>query len=408
MSAAGREGRKYSSNPGVTIPVVRSNRSRVVFVVCSLAALASLRAVAGPQATGRDPGSRALSIFSDVLALTRANYVESTESRTLLEGAYDGMSDALDPFSYYVPASDRATYQAHQSSGAVSPGIVIARRGGFPYVVAPLPGSPAEKAGVKPGDLVDSVDGKGMRNAPLWKIMAALEGPEGTRVDVGLFRVADEKKVSLRVARGRFEPLPPTVKWETDVGVVRVPSFHAGTAPALRKIVDEANKRAVTRLVLDLRGAIGGDVADAAPSASLFIDKGVVAKVATRKVATRPLETAGERAWRGRLVVLMDDSTGGPSEVFAAALKDRGAASTVGEATAGMAFVQRLVPTASGGSLYMTVARYVSPAGTMLAGRGILPDERVLVFPGEGGEKDPVLERGLEVVRREDPARRAA
>lgn len=387
---------------------MRSNRSRAVFVVCSLAALASLRAVAGPQGSGRDPAARALSIFSDVLALTRANYVEATESRTLLEGAYDGMSDALDPFSFYVPASDRATFQAHQSSGAVGPGIVVARRGGFPYVVAPVPGSSAEKAGVKSGDLLDSVDGKPMRNAPLWKITAALAGPEGTRVDVGLFRAADEKKVSLRIARGRLEPLSPTVKWEGDVGVVRIPAFHAGTSTALRKIIDDANGRGLTRLVLDVRGAIGGEVADAAPSASLFVDKGLIARVATRRAATRSLETAEERAWRGRSVLLIDDSTGGPAEVFAAALRDRATASTVGEATAGMAFIQRLVPTASGGSLYMTVARYVSPSGTVLAGKGLAPDERVIVFPGDQDGKDPILERGLEVARRDPAARRAA
>ncbi|MBC8647545.1 MAG: PDZ domain-containing protein [Thermoanaerobaculia bacterium] len=387
---------------------MRSNRSRAVFIVCSLAALASLRAVAGPQGSGRDPASRALSIFSDVLALTRANYVESTDPRILLEGAYDGMSDALDPFSFYVPASERATFQAQQASGAVNPGIVIARRGGFPYVVAPLPGSPAEKAGVQAGDLLDSVDGKSMRNAPLWKITAALEGPEGTRVDVGLFRVVDEKKVSFRLQRSKYEAAAPTAKWESDVGVIRVPAFGASTAAAVRKLVDEANRRGLSRLVVDVRGAIGGDPAEAAGPASLFVDRGVVAKVVARKAAAKPLDTIGERAWRGRTVVLIDDATGGPAEVFAAALRDRGSAPTVGEGTVGMAFVQRLVPTPSGGSLFMTVARYVSPSGAVLGGKGLSPDERVIVFPGDQDGKDPILERGLEVARRETPARRAA
>jgi carboxyl-terminal processing protease len=77
------------------------------------------------------------------------------------------MSDALDPFSYYVTASERAAYRAQEASGSVGPGIVVARRGGFPYVVAPLPGSPAQKAGVHPGDLLDTVDGKPVRYASL-------------------------------------------------------------------------------------------------------------------------------------------------------------------------------------------------------------------------------------------------
>src|SRR4029450_10440077 len=96
---------------------------------------------------------------------TRSNYVEPIESRTLLDGAYDGMSDALDPFSYYVPAGSMAAYKAQQAAGAASPGIVFARRGGYPYVVAPLPGSPAEKAGIKAGDAIASMEANTVRKA---------------------------------------------------------------------------------------------------------------------------------------------------------------------------------------------------------------------------------------------------
>jgi len=113
-----------------------------------------------------------------------------------------------------------------------------------------------------------------------------------------------------------------------------------------------------------------------------------------------PLEASGEKVWNGKTVVLIDDATAGAAEVFAAALHDRGAATTVGETTAGMAVVQRQVPTPSGGVLWMSVARYVSPSGSVLGGKGLTPDERVLVIPGEGTEqKDPILDRGLEIVR---------
>jgi carboxyl-terminal processing protease len=161
-------------------------------------------------------------------------------------------------------------------------------------------------------------------------------------------------------------------------------------------------------MVLDLRAAIGGDIADAAPAASLFTGKGVIAKVVSRRLTLAPLESNGERLWKGRTVVLTDDATGGPAEVFAAALRDRAEATTVGETTVGMAIVQRPVPTQSGGTLFMTVGRYVSPSGASLAGKGLAPDERVVVFPGETGGKDAILERGLEVARGSGPARRAA
>ena len=103
----------------------------------------------------------------------------------------------------------------------------------------------------------------------------------------------------------------------------------------------------------------------------------------------------------------MDDATGGPAEIFAAALRDRAQAKTVGETTVGMAIIQRLIPTEAGGRLFMTVGRYVSPSGQTLGGKGLPPDERVIVFPGEANEKDQILERGLEVIRG-SAARKAA
>ena len=388
--------------------MMRSNRARLLFVVGSVAALLSLRAVSSPTASGRDPATRALSIFSDVFSLTRQNYVEPADTKTLLDGAYDGMSDAIDPFSYYVPASERAAYRAQEASGAVGPGIVLARRGGFPYIIAPLPGSPAQKAGIKPGDLIDTVDGKAVRNYPLWKVKAALEGPEGTRVKIIVFRGGDEKKVTLQIPRGRFEAPPSETRWEKDVVIVRIPSFARPPAESLKQAIEEANKRSIAAMVLDLRGTIGGEPADAVPSASLLLGKGLVARVAARKIVLAPLEGTGERLWKGRTVVLTDDATGGAAEILAAALHDRADATLVGEATVGMAIVQRLVPTESGGTLFMTVGRYVSPSGTVLAGKGLVPDERVIVFPGESNAKDAILERGLEMARRERPARRAA
>ncbi len=152
---------------------------------------------------------------------------------------------------------------------------------------------------------------------------------------------------------------------------------------------------------------MGGEAADAASAATPFVGKGPVATVLSRKVPTPPLEASGEKTWNGQTIVLTNDSTAGAAEIFAAALHDRAAAVTVGEGTVGMAVVQRQVPTPSGGILWMTVGRYVSPSGSVLGGKGLSPDERVLVLPGDGSsDKDPILERGLEIAR--NPAARKA
>jgi carboxyl-terminal processing protease len=390
--------------------MMKSNRSRLLFLVGSVAALLSLRAVSSPDGAGRDPATRALSIFSDVLSLTRSNYVEPADNKTLLEGAYDGMSDALDAYSFYVPAAERAAFRAEKAPGEVDPGIVVARRGGFPYAIGPMPGSPAEKAGVRSSDLIDTIDGKSVRTAPLWKIRSALNGAEGTSVALTVFRAGDERRVTLRVPRTRWEPPAVSTRWERDLAVVRVPAIGSGTARQISEAIDEAGRRSISKIVLDLRGTIGGEVSDAAASVAPFVGKGNIAKVVSRRAPMPPVEAAGEKVWSGRTVVLIDDATAGAAEVFAAALHDRAAATTVGETSAGMAVVQRQVPTPSGGILWMTVARYVSPSGTVLGGKGLTPDERVLVIPGDGSsdDRDLILERGLELARTPTPDRKAA
>ena len=176
----------------------------------------------------------------------------------------------------------------------------------------------------------------------------------------------------------------------------------------MRKELDEASRRSINSVVLDLRGSIGGEIADAAPAAALFVGKGPIATVVSRKATEKPLEATGDPVWKGKVVLLIDDSTAGAAEVFAAALHDRVKAPTVGETTVGMAIIQKNVPTEEGGNLFMTVGRYVSPSGQVLGGKGLSPDERVIVIPGEGGDRDAILERGLEVARGETAARKAA
>jgi carboxyl-terminal processing protease len=200
-----------------------------------------------------------------------------------------------------------------------------------------------------------------------------------------------------------------TTRWDRDVAIVRVPAIGPATAKQLAAVLDEAKQRSVERMVIDLRGTIGGEAADAASSVSPFVGKGAVATVVSRRAAMPPVEATGEKVWNGRTVVLIDDSTAGAAELFAAALHDRASGKTVGETTAGMAVVQRSVPTPSGGILWMTVARYVSPSGAVLGGKGLSPDERVLVIPGENPDaKDPILDRGLELARESASDRKAA
>lgn len=378
---------------------MKSNRSRLAFVLASAAGILLLTALKGGVLAppGRDPVLKPLAIFTEVLNLTRSNYVEQVDTSVLLAGAYDGVTDAIDPFSYYVPGDRMARYRAFEASKPLDSGLVLGRRSGYAYVVAPVPGSPAEAAGVKPGDVILAVDGVSTRNQSLWEIEASIAGPENSSVSVKVLRGGDEREVTLPITRRRYEATAVSQKMEDRIPVIRIPYFAPGAAAAVQKLL-RAIPAGSPAVIVDVRDSAGGDVDEAVRTASLFIPAGAVAKVSGKKIPEKSYSTSGERVWSGKALVLVDAGTGGAPEIFAGALHDRGGAELVGEPTAGMGIVQRLLPMSSGGALYLTVGEFVSPAGTELTGKGLKPTARVDLFPGDSGPStDLILKKAVEI-----------
>jgi carboxyl-terminal processing protease len=387
---------------------MRSNRSRLLFVFASSLALLLLTALKGPiLAPGRDPATKALAIFTEVLNLTRSNYVETVDVPTLMGGAYAGVTDAIDPFSYYIPPDQMARYKSFTSSHAAGTGLVLGRRQGAPYVVSTVEGSPAASAAIHAGDLILAVDGNSTRNLALWEIEAAMQGPAGSSVKVKVLRSGDDREAEITIPRRAYEVPSVSHRLEKAIPVVRVPLFQKGSAEELKAELEKLPSRDAA-VIIDVRNAAGGDVEEAIRAASLFVPPGDVVKLSGKKVPEKAFPAEGSRIWQGRAIILVDNGTGGPAEVFAGALKDRSGASLVGEPTAGMGVVQRLVSMPSGGALYLTVAEYSTPSGTGLSGRGLSPTVRVDVFPDDAAPGfDPILERALKLAR-EEPVKAAA
>jgi carboxyl-terminal processing protease len=371
----------------------------MLFVAGSVAAIVGLTALKGPVlAPGRDPATKALSIFTDVLRLTRSNYVEPVDTPVLLSGAYDGVTDAIDPFSFYIPPEKMVVYRAFAASHAPSTGLVLGRRSGYTFVVAPVPGSPAEAAGVRPGDIIISVDGSTTRNAALWEVESRLAGPTGSTAKVKVLRGGDERDTEISIARRAYDPPAASDRRQEGVEIVRIPYFEKGSSTRIRKAVEAQS--ASGDLIVDVRDSAGGEVDEAVAAASLFVPEGEVARLAAKKIPEKTYRSSTPPIRKGTIFVLVDSGTAGPAEVFAGALRDRANATLVGEPTAGMGIVQRLIPMTSGGALYMTVGRYVTPSGTELAGKGLKPGVTVDVFPEDRTDKsDPVLRKALELAR---------
>jgi len=404
---------------------------------------------------GKDGLYRPLGLFAEVLSLVKGNYVEPVEVTPLLQGAFAGMTEAMDPFSEYVPPGRMAAFEAARAARGkadhVESGLVLARRGGYPVVVTAVPGSPAAVAGIRTDDVLEKVGGVSARGLALWEVEAALSGKPGGRASLLVVRDAKPRRQTVEIVRASWTPALPSAERVSGELVVRIPAFVPGTTDALAKLLAPLDR--TKPLVLDLRGNARGEWDEAALAVSLLGPAGPVGDLKGRKVATRSWKAEpGRRVHEGGLVLLVDSGTGGPAELFVAALReaaakeagfdvaaavrreerkaesglddDPGAAPApavekgklrvrvVGEPTFGMGITQEVVRLASGGALRITVGKVRTAAGRTLSPRGVAPDDRVFhVLPEEGEEgklPDPFLERALKVVTELPAAPRAS
>jgi len=403
---------------------------------------------------GKDSLYRPLGLFTEVLSLVRGNYVEKVEVKPLMAGAFAGMTDAMDPFSEYVPPEKMAAFEAsrtaREKADYVDSGLVLARRSGYPVVVTAVAGSPAAAAGITSDDLVEKVGGVSARSLGLWEVEAALSGKPGGRASVLVVRDSKPRRQTLEIVRASWTPSLPVAERVSGELVVKVPAFGAGTADALAAILAPLDRSKA--LVLDLRGNAFGSWDEAARAAAMFGPPGLIGELKGRKIAAKSWRAEpGQRIHQGSLVLLVDSGTGGPAELFAAALRESAAKElgidvaaalkreekkgdrefedqapptpapsldrkklrvrVVGEPTFGMGITQEVVRLASGGALKLTVGKVRTAAGRSLSPRGLEPDDRVYhVQPEEGAAgkpPDPFLERALKVVA-ELPAAPAA
>ena len=283
----------------------------------------------------------------------------------------------------------------------------ITRRFGFLMVVAPRTGSPAEKAGLKTGDILKTIDGRHTRPLAAASGQRLLRGAPGSSVKLTILRAGvDPFEVS--VVRERLAASAPSSRMiEGGTGYLKITELSTKGAEEARVAVEGLKRGGAKSLVLDLRGAAEGAPADSVKVAELFMNGGVVAKLSGVKTPEQVLSASPKaEVWDGPLAVLIDTGTSGPGEIVAAALRDAGRGPVVGERTFGRVGIQKQLPLAEGGMI-LTVARYVSPKGTPIHGQGVQPTVAVGSGADEGAEeteapapgKDPILDKALELLR---------
>lgn len=341
------------------------SRSRIFFFLLSailvfpLLAATLLRAADTSQAQAEDDSLyKYLSVFSETLGLVRQAYVDQPDMDTLMAGALDGTTDALDPFSLYVPATHVSGFLQAQSVGKRYSGLTLLKERGIAYVVAVEKGSPAGEAGVKPGDIVAKVNDRSTRTMPLWEIQELLAEKPGTKIAMELIRVGEPQQIAFDLKA--FDPPPVSLEEVEGVPMLRIPTFDDTTAAEIKAALTKTPGRVKDKLLIDLRGVSSGQSEAAYAAAKLFTtgDLGALTKRAEELQAFRADE---KPVWQGKTVILVDRGTLGAAEVFATVLRQKEKAELVGERTFGHAGRQGAAELSTGGRLLFTEAFYTGP-----------------------------------------------
>lgn len=321
------------------------------------------------QQTANDPSAQ-LKIVESVLKHIQNDYVDVPDMSKVRLGALRGLANGLDPYSSYLTPEQVRAYEAGKN--AIKPGIgaEFSQISGYLYVISTVKGSPAEKAGLRAGDVIEYIDNKATRDISLYDARQLLNGEPGTTVTLRVLRTA-ERPQTVKVVRGPYKVPSAESRVEAGkIGVVKVYSLDPGSAADIRSQVQTLSRQGVQKLVLDLRGVSSGTLAESVAVTNLFIRDGEIARVIGRegKVLANHSADAGKAIFDGHMAVLIDIGTAGPGEVVAAAVLERKRGEVIGEKSFGAGTEQSFFPLSSGGGYLLTVAKWASPSGKPFLG----------------------------------------
>jgi carboxyl-terminal processing protease len=381
-----------------------TSKSRwLIFLVSTpLVVLAAVGGLIGANAvTTPQKAVTHLRVFEDVVSLIMSSYVEEADPDKVMEGAMRGLADGLDPLSAYLTPDEVTVAKAAAALPAGDVGLVVSRQF-YLRIVGVRDGSPAAKAGLRTNDYIRGIDNKPTREVSAFTGTRLLRGEPGSKVELTVLRgnAAEPHTVTL-VREVLAGPAVSTTKLPSGPVVVRVSSFGQGTATALGTVFDGLQKSGVSGAVIDLRGTADGPLEEGIAAARLFVKTGTLAIRAERN---QPRITTPAAATDGRIslpiVLLVSNGTAGASEVFAAALNGNKRADLVGEPTAGLAALQRLVALPEGRGLWMTYARYLTLEGEPIHERGLRPTVAVespsVAFDDPPPPTDDMLAKAVE------------
>ena len=367
-------------------------------------------------ATGaRSIGEADFATLNEILAVLRQDYVDQDriDDAQLFEAAVNGMFKALgDPHSTYIDP-DTYTISRDDFQGAFQGiGATVALQGEFVVIVRAMPNTPAESAGLKPGDAILAVDGEDAEGWSVDKAVLKIRGPRGSTVGLRIRHVdgsvAEVSLVRDEIQVASVDNLPPggTLRDAagaevTDLGYLRIRSFTNRTPRELSDVVNAAKANGARGLIIDVRGNPGGLLNETAQTADMFLDKGIIVVQVDRSGTERTIQArAGNEITTIPIVVVQDEFSASGSELLAAALQENGRATVVGSRSFGKGTVNHARELSNGGAVYVSIARWLTPGRQQIEGQGVRPDIEVTLTADDiEAQRDVAIHRAVDVLR---------
>jgi len=345
-----------------------------------------------------------LRTFTEIFGRIKRDYVEPVSDKKLLEDAVRGMLSGLDPHSAYLVAEEFQELKEGTTGQFGGLGIEVTMENGFIKVVSPIDDTPAQRAGIKTGDLIIKLDDKPVKGMSLADAVKLMRGDPGSKIVLTVVREGEEAPLKLSLVRDVIKVKSVKSRMlEKDYGYLRISSFQSGTGDSLKEAIatlKKENNKNLKGLVIDLRNNPGGVLNAAVEVSDAFLRKGLIVYTEGRiensemRFSASPDDLIDDAP----IVVLINAGSASASEIVAGALQDQKRAVIMGEKSFGKGSVQTILPTSNGAAVKLTTARYYTPSGRSIQAEGIEPDiplARVKLETLDKQEFTPVKEADL-------------
>jgi carboxyl-terminal processing protease len=343
---------------------------------------------------GQDGAYRQINVYTEVLRHIQTDYVVDPNIPAVTNGALRGLLESLDADSSYLTPEEYKVYKAAQTGGAgkAQVGINVSKRYGYATVVSVDPGSPADKANLADGDILEAIGAQDTREMSLAMINLLLQGQPGSELSVSVVRPrkATPEKVTMTRMVETIPPVSETMYENSSILYLKprvLDKEHVQQVEAKLKGMQKAGNK---KILLDLRDVAAGDMTEATRMANFFLSSGTIATLEGQKFPkqTFAAEAAKSVNATAPLVILTNRGTAGPAELVAAAILDNKRGELVGERTFGEGTQQKTFDLPDGGALILSVAKYATPSGKKLEDEGVTPGTLVASSADDGGPDD--------------------